>query len=117
MHIAYRRGLRHPLTQAASGLAILGGDSPRPGERSEVTRARHVGYAITRNELFAGATGVAVPIMGSDGRAVASISVVWLGDQIDEAHAATELKRVADKIMATLDEEAGSGLAQAISMR
>jgi DNA-binding IclR family transcriptional regulator len=117
MHIAYRRGLRHPLTQAASGLAILAGDKPVPGERPEITRARRLGYAITRNELFAGATGVAAPVFGADGVAIASISIVWLGDELDESRAASALKRTAAIISATLNEESGNGLVQPISLR
>src|ERR1700743_1514606 len=35
MHITYRPGLRHPVTIAASGIAILAGGPPRPSERAE----------------------------------------------------------------------------------
>ena len=117
MHIAYRRGLRHPLTQAASGLAILSSDEPRTGERKEIIRARKVGYAVTRNELFAGATGVAVPIIGGDRVAVGSISIVWLGDELEVEHAAMELRQCADAITETLAEESKNGMTQPISLR
>jgi DNA-binding IclR family transcriptional regulator len=116
MHIAYRRGLRHPLTQAASGLAILAADSPRPDERDEITTARRVGYAITRNELFAGATGVGVPITGTDGTAIASISILWLGEELDETRAADALRECAAKIKSTLTQTTGNSLAQPITL-
>ena len=117
MHIAYHPGLRHPLTQAASGLAILAGDEPRPGERPEVTTAREQGYAITRNELFTGATGVAVPIPGPDGVAAASISVVWLGENPEESRAIAALHERAARITAALPHDASDGRAQPIKAR
>jgi DNA-binding IclR family transcriptional regulator len=117
MHIAYRRGLRHPLTQSASGLAILAGGEPRPGERAEVTEARETGHAITHGELFAGASGVAVPIPDGDRGAVASISIVWLGDEVDADRAVRELKRCARSITKTLAEETRRGMAPPMSLR
>jgi DNA-binding IclR family transcriptional regulator len=117
MHIAYRPGLHHPLTQAAPGLAILAGDRPHSGERKEIVEARKKGYAVSHGELFAGATGIAVPILGDDGVSVASISAVWLGDQLDIEPAATELLRSAEAITATLTEEARSGLVEPIALR
>ncbi|MEU6192294.1 helix-turn-helix domain-containing protein [Streptomyces sp. NPDC047061] len=117
MHIAYRPGLRHPLTQAASGLAILAGDIPRPGERPEITKAREVGYAVTRDELFTGASGVAVPVLGPEGRATASVSVVWLGVNPDESRAIEALQACAARIMAALPNENGERLTQPISRK
>jgi DNA-binding IclR family transcriptional regulator len=117
MHIAYRPGLRHPLSQAASGLAILAGNTAREGERDEVKRARKKGYAVSRGELFAGTVGIAVPIIGHDGAAVASISAVWLGDQLDAENVAAELQQSAAAITATFTEEARSGLAQPVMLR
>jgi len=112
MHIAYRRGLRHPLTQSASGLAILAGDEPRAGERKEVTRARKAGHAVTHGELFSGASGVAVPIKDGERGAVASISIVWLGDELAVALAVGELKRCAQSITGALAEEAGGDVSR-----
>ena len=40
MHITYRAGLRHPLDIAASGVAILAGSPPLPGEREAIKIAR-----------------------------------------------------------------------------
>jgi DNA-binding IclR family transcriptional regulator len=117
MHIAYRRGLRHPLTRAASGLAILAGNPERPNEREEIVDARRAGYAITRNELFAGVTGVAVPILDAEGSAVASISVLWLGDELSEKQAVKALRRAAGKITATLEQETRNRLDQPIALR
>lgn len=105
IHVAYQRGLRHPLTQAASGLAILAAGEPREGERPEVRRARRTGYAVTRDELFSGASGVAVPIAGLDGAAFASISAVWLGDSVQQAKAVAGLQQCAQNIVAALAAE------------
>lgn len=117
MHITYRPGLRHPLTQASSGLAILAGDDPRPGERPEIAKGRKAGYSITSGELFPGATGVAVPIKGSDGRVTASVSVVWLGDDPDRSRVIESLQECAARIMAALPNEGADGLTRPISPR
>ncbi len=82
-----------PLDLAPVRIETTHPDSPRPGERSEITKARRVGHAITRNESFAGAAGVGVPIIGTDGLAIGSISVAWLGDDLDETSAADALRR------------------------
>jgi len=115
MHIAYHPGLRHPLTQAVAGLAILAGDVPRPGERPEVTTARERGYAITRSELFTGATGVAVPIPSPNGVATASISVVWLGENPEESRAIAALHERAARIAAALPDDTADLRAQPIA--
>ncbi len=111
LHIAYRPGLRHPVHVAASGLAILAGGPPRPGERAEVARARRLGWAVSTGELLPGATGVAAPVLtrpaagepggvtgadagarsdaGADAGAEAAISAVWVGRRDNAAIAAT----------------------------
>src|ERR671916_3517343 len=43
MHITYRTGLRQPIDIAASGIAILAGSPPLPGEREAVVEARERG--------------------------------------------------------------------------
>ena len=77
IHVAYRPGLRHPLTVGASGLAILAGRPAERGERVEVARARRRGYAVSRGELQAGAVGAAAPV-AVDGGAEASVGIVAL---------------------------------------
>ncbi|GCE22332.1 IclR family transcriptional regulator [Dictyobacter kobayashii] len=84
MHIAYRPGYRHPLDKGASGMAILAGRAPQPGERREITQARKRGYATSYNEIQHGASGIAAPIQVRGQVAEASIGVVLLG-RIDEA--------------------------------
>jgi DNA-binding IclR family transcriptional regulator len=83
LHITYRPGLRHPVSIAASGIAILAGGPPRPSERPEVAEARRRGWARSRGELLPGATGVAAPVGGAD----AAVSAVWIGDRDDAAMA------------------------------
>ena len=101
MHIAYRTGLRHPIDVAASGLAILAGCAPRPGERREVREARRRGYARSTGELLIGATGVAAPIVVGDRDPEASISAVWV-DARAERDAALSVMRVARAVGAAL---------------
>jgi DNA-binding IclR family transcriptional regulator len=79
IHVSYRVGYRHALARGAAGLAILSGRPAEAGERSEVTRARRVGYVVTIGELESGAWGLAAPILQPSGRqAVAAVGVVSL---------------------------------------
>ncbi|MFT4081539.1 MAG: IclR family transcriptional regulator C-terminal domain-containing protein [Nocardioides sp.] len=110
MHLAYSRGLRHDLNTSAAGLAILAANPPRENERAEIARARKRGYAFSQNELFAGVSGVAVPVYESESYASASVSAVWLGDSLTEKRVADALIEVAGRIEATLRQEAGFGL-------
>lgn len=87
LHITYRPGLRHPVSVAASGIAILAGAHPREGERREVTEARGRGWARSRGELLPGVTGVAAPIRAGAGEGEAALSAVWVGDRDEPAMA------------------------------
>jgi DNA-binding IclR family transcriptional regulator len=94
MHIAYRLGLRHPLTRGAAGLAILAASEATPGERPEIAQARDRGWAATSGEILPGAHGVAAPV----GR-VASVSAVWVGERDDLATVAEAVRAAAVRIM------------------
>jgi IclR family acetate operon transcriptional repressor len=85
VRVGYHVGFRHPLTVGAHGralLAYLGG-----AEREELagrdarlvaelhaTRSR--GFALSKDELERGASGVAAPVLDRAGRPIASIGVV-----------------------------------------
>jgi DNA-binding IclR family transcriptional regulator len=99
LHITYRPGLRHPVSVAASGVAILAGGPERPTERPEVTEARHRGWAQSTGELLPGASGVAAPIRQGPGEVEAAISAVWIGERDNE--------RMARAVIATADAIAG----------
>jgi DNA-binding IclR family transcriptional regulator len=101
IHVAYRVGLRHRADVGASGLAILAGRPATPGERGEVTRARRRGYATSAGELQPAAFGVAVPIMGDGGNAIASIGIVAL-EPLDEKPVSARLQSAARAIAAAL---------------
>lgn len=88
MHIDYHPGMRHPLWQGAHGRAMLahadGATVARMLEaapnathyRRLLADARAHGYALSRDELQAGVTGLAAGVTGPGGRVVASIGVV-----------------------------------------
>jgi DNA-binding IclR family transcriptional regulator len=78
VHITYRVGLRHSVDVAASGIALLAGAAPQPGEREAVREARERGWAQSRGELLKGTTGVGAPIPPGTGDAHAAVSAVWL---------------------------------------
>jgi DNA-binding IclR family transcriptional regulator len=100
-HIAYRRGLRHPIDVAASGIAILAGNPPLAGERREVEAARRLGYAVSTGELLPGATGIAAPILIEGRETEASISAVWIEPR-DASAMAGPLVRCARAVAAGL---------------
>jgi DNA-binding IclR family transcriptional regulator len=101
MHIAYRPGLRHPLSRAAPGLAILAGGPALPGERAEVEIGRERGWTLTSGELLSGATGIGVPIPTRGQASEASISAVWIEPR-DPAAVAGPVMRTAQAIAAAL---------------
>ncbi len=87
LHVGYRVGTRHPLTQGAAGIAILALRGADAADSVDVVTARANGYSITRGQLERGAVGIAAgvhPISGvGDGRgAEYSIGVVAI-DGID----------------------------------
>lgn len=77
-YVAYRVGLRHPLTRGASGIAILAGRPALPDERPEVAAAREAGYALTLSEPEAGVVEVAAPVRIGERLGEASVGVVTL---------------------------------------
>lgn len=84
VHVAYRPGRRHPLDRGGPGVALLAGGPPRPGERQEVTAARHTGYTITHGEVIPGLSSVASPVVTVAGRVVASVAVLFPQGPLDE---------------------------------
>ncbi|MBA2317596.1 MAG: IclR family transcriptional regulator [Euzebyales bacterium] len=85
VRVGYYVGFRHPLIVGAHGralLAYLGGaererlagrDSPLAAELN-ATRSR--GFALSKDELERGASGVAAPVLDRAGRPIASVGVV-----------------------------------------
>lgn len=88
VRIHYRSGSRHALYEAAHGRAILASSPPTTIERATshhvdpgvlqagLGRIRREGYAVTHDELEAGVSGIAAPVLDSDGVAIASVGVV-----------------------------------------
>ena len=95
---AYERGSRHPLSQGASGIAILSSRPPESDEAEQVSQARSLGYAVTMGTLTPGAIGIAVPLRDSDGQGIeTSIGIVTIR-AIDVEEIARDLVQVADSI-------------------
>ena len=107
VHVGYRVGVRHPLAVGAAGMAILAGRPAVPGERPEVEAARSRGYAVSADELVAGAWALAVPVAVRPGIAGASIGVVAM-TSLDTAVAAAAVRRATDGVVAALGR-AGRG--------
>ncbi|MER5998940.1 helix-turn-helix domain-containing protein [Nonomuraea angiospora] len=97
IHVSYRAGTRHPANRGASGIAILAGRPPLPGERSEITQARATGYSVTAGELQPGAWGIAAPIVAAGRPADASVGVVTIGTR-DENEIAPRVRLAATEI-------------------
>lgn len=92
-HVAYRVGARHRLNQGAAGKAILIGRLP-----VTTTRPR---YVVTTGEIQNGARGLAAPVLGVD-NLEASVGIVTLGHEIDEATAADRVIEAASRVAAGL---------------
>lgn len=95
--IAYRPGARSPMDRGACGLAILSAQPARADERPEVTWARQTGYVRTVGEVHAGLTEIAAPVRLGHGSA-AAVAVVFVSGDVDETHAAEEVKSVAARM-------------------
>lgn len=107
-HVSHRPGQRHPLDRGAPGLAILAARPPQPDERPEIPWARETGYVRTTGEVLPGLTALATPLRFVDG-SVASLCLVFAGDELDEHTAVDHLRRRADRLVATVSSVAPSG--------
>jgi DNA-binding IclR family transcriptional regulator len=106
LRVAYRIGSRHPLTRGATGIALLAGRPPRPGEPDSVARARAEGFSVTRGELQRGAVGLAAPVLRPEdprGRIEPCIGVVAM-DELDIEAAAPAVRRCAEHLRRLLLE-------------
>lgn len=102
LHVAYRSGLRHPMHVGSSGVALLAGRPPLPGEPAKVTVARERGYATSRGEVQPGTEAIAAPIRPRGEPAEASVAIVALLDVLDFATAVPRVLEAADEIAAML---------------
>ncbi|MDP9443682.1 MAG: IclR family transcriptional regulator [Actinomycetota bacterium] len=101
-HIAYRPGVRHPVSRGAPGLALLSGGPRRAGERPEVALARRRGWAWSRGEVIPGLSSVAVPVSVPAQGVVAAVCVVYADENADEEAVAARLAAAARRIAAEL---------------
>jgi len=101
MHIAYRVGMRHPLTQGSPGHVLLAALPPAPSEPEKIALARRQGYSVSRGELLPGATGVAAAIESPGHEPEASVSAVWI-EGIDPHEAAAAVVEAAREISSGL---------------
>lgn len=85
-HVAYRIGSRHPITTGAAGKAI-----------GLLDQADGSAYAVTSGELQSGARGLAAPVRGLEGLR-ASVGIVTLDDEIDEALVAPRVIAAATEV-------------------
>jgi DNA-binding IclR family transcriptional regulator len=99
LRLSFRLGSRHLLHQGAEGMAILAGNLPLPGERTEVTEARRSGYAVSAGEILAGTWGLAVPVALVPGAATMSVGVIC-AQALDEAETAALVAEAAGELVA-----------------
>ena len=96
-HIAFRPGMRTPLTLGAAGYAILASGPATPDEPAAVPLAREKGYARSHGEVEAGAFGVAAWIpMGDTGTRACLNLITFIADIADGA--GPDLRRAADTV-------------------
>ena len=70
-------GRRVPYHCTAVGKVLIafGGAEPEPLDPSVISRVRRAGYATAVDELEIGLTGLAAPVLGTRGRAIAALSI------------------------------------------
>jgi DNA-binding IclR family transcriptional regulator len=107
--VAQRPGTRHPLGVGAPGIAIqsllsaaqwaeLGDVEAR---RSEAAKVRSQGFTTSHDEVIAGLTSVAVPLV-VPGEAPAALAVVYIGTALSTAEIGARLMAAAAAIAADL---------------
>ena len=118
VRVGYRIGERHPMSVGASGRAILAYLEPARIERitdaiedldelrrlrGQLAELRERGYAESRNELHPGIFGLAVPLLGEDGHALASLALLAPAERADHLRTLVpEMQRVARRLAKTL---------------
>jgi IclR family transcriptional regulator, KDG regulon repressor len=115
LRVAHAIGSRHSLSSGASGRALLAFMSPATvaravrnaadpaGVEDQLAYVRRLGYATSHDELQNGVHGLAAPVLGSDGWAIASLAIIVpIGRAIvlPEAHLA--LASAASEVAAAL---------------
>jgi DNA-binding IclR family transcriptional regulator len=101
---AERVGSRRPLTQGASGIAILSAREPSPEDSAEITAARRLGYVVTRGQVMPDAVGIAAPLVDPAGRSFEAAIVAISMRHGDEQHLADEVLRAARAVSLELSE-------------
>jgi DNA-binding IclR family transcriptional regulator len=96
-HIAFRPGMRTPLTRGAASYAILASGPATPGEPAEVAVARERGYARSHGEIEAGAFGVAAWIPIGETGTRACLNLITYREDIADG-AGPDMRRAADKV-------------------
>jgi DNA-binding IclR family transcriptional regulator len=101
MHLTYKPGMRHPLTQGCPGHVLLAAMPARDDDPPFVRLARDQHYAVSHGELLRGATGVAAAIPAPGHEPEASISAVWI-EGVDPDAIAPDVIAAAREIAAEL---------------
>jgi DNA-binding IclR family transcriptional regulator len=102
-HIAFRPGMRTPLTVGAAGYAILASGPRIAGEPKAVALARKRGYARSHGEVEPGAYGVAAWIPGDEVGARACLNLITYREDIADG-AGPDMRRAADEVGRLLHE-------------
>jgi DNA-binding IclR family transcriptional regulator len=85
--------------RGAPGLAILAALPPASRERAEIPHTRELGYVRTTGEVIPGLSALAAPLRFADG-SVASLAIVFVAGELDEASAVDRLKWHAHRLQA-----------------
>ena len=102
-HLAFRPGMRTPLTRGAAGYAILAAGPADPDEPAQATLARERGYATSHAEIEAGQYAVAAWIPMRDTFARACLNLITYREDVAEG-AGPQMRRAADQVGCLLKE-------------
>lgn len=96
-HLAFRPGMRTPLTRGAAGYAILASGPATPDEPDAVAIARERGYARSHAEIEAGQHAVAAWIPMGESATRACLNLITYREDIVDG-AGPDIRRAADQV-------------------
>lgn len=100
-HLAFRPGMRTPLTRGAAGYALLAAHPPRDGEPAEVSAARERGFATSHAEVEEGQFAVAAWLPSAGTGSAACLTLITYRADVAEG-AGPEIRQAADELDAAL---------------
>jgi|SRR5690625_2282916 len=96
-HVAFSPGRVDPINHGSAGIAILSGKTGLEDVSSEVAKARHNGYAVSKGAIIPNVIGISAPIRTPEGIPDSAIGLSLVTED-DFDLAIAEVKKAAQEI-------------------